>query len=115
MDSLAKFWKTLNDGTIEQQEPDGREIVASMKRAIIKGEEAEWSETCFCNTPLRHERSTIYDQYFTNLKVEPLSTPVRLEGQPFWEYLQDHSINGRGRTPATTAIGGMKYVPIRMI
>jgi hypothetical protein len=115
MDSLAKFWRILNDGTVEHQDPDGREIVASMKRAIIKGEQAEWSQTCFCDPPLRHERATIYDRYFTNLTVEPLSKPVRLEGQRFWEYLQDHSLGGSGRTPAMSAIGGVKYVPIRMI
>ena len=29
------FYRKLTDGSIEDQEPDGREIVASMKRARI--------------------------------------------------------------------------------
>ena len=35
MGELARLWTALNNGTIESQEPDGEEIVASMKRAIM--------------------------------------------------------------------------------
>src|SRR6266566_1467080 len=71
---MAGFWTLLNNGTIEAQKPDGGEIVASMRRAVMNGDKVEWHETCFCNPPLRHERATIYDQFFTDLKKEPLVT-----------------------------------------
>ena len=34
-ENLDKFYKKLNDGTIYNQIPDGKEIVASMKRAKL--------------------------------------------------------------------------------
>ena len=37
-DTAADFLRKLTDGTIQKQEPDGREIVASMKRAVIDKE-----------------------------------------------------------------------------
>ena len=39
----ARFWTLLNHGTIEAREPDGREIVASMRRAVMNG--ARWNGT----------------------------------------------------------------------
>ena len=33
--TAAEFHRLLTDGTIENQKPDGKEIVASMKRAKI--------------------------------------------------------------------------------
>ena len=59
---MARFWSLLNDGTINAQKPDGSEIVASMKRAVVKGDKVSWYETCFCSPPLQHERSTVYDR-----------------------------------------------------
>jgi len=32
---LGEFYKKLTDGTIENQNPDGEEIISSMKRAVI--------------------------------------------------------------------------------
>ena len=32
---LAGFYQRLTDGSISNQKPDGKEIVASMKRAVI--------------------------------------------------------------------------------
>jgi len=66
-----EFYQKLTDGTIKKQRPDGREIIASMKRAIIDSTGlVNWTETCYCPTPLYHERSTVYDNYFTNMKTE---------------------------------------------
>ena len=34
-DKVAEFYLKLTDGTIASQRPDGKEIVASMKRAVL--------------------------------------------------------------------------------
>ena len=60
-----EFFKKLTDGSISNQKPDGNEIVSSMKRAkIIEPGIIAWYEMCFCSSPLKHERSTVYDFYF---------------------------------------------------
>ena len=67
---LEEFFTKLTNGTIESQKPDGEEILASMRRAKIKDNlSLEWYEKCFCATPLKHERETIYDSTFFNRKA----------------------------------------------
>ena len=56
-ETIGEFYRKLADGTVSKQRPDGEEIVASMKRAVLTGPgAAEWYEMCFCPTPLDHER-----------------------------------------------------------
>jgi len=46
--TAAEFHRLLTDGTIESQKPDGKEIVASMKRAKIDDSGiVRWSEVCY--------------------------------------------------------------------
>jgi len=88
-DQLAEFFKKLSDGTIESQKPDGAEILNSMKRAIIKEDESlKWFETCFCATPLKHERETIYDTYFYEMKITLVEKHQELQGKLFWDYME---------------------------
>ena len=112
---LQRFWTLLNDGTIRSQEPDGGEIVASMKRAMLTGGTVEWSETCYCNRPLDHERSTIYDQFFSDIEVQPQISPASLKGEQFWRYLQ----RTFGETPKTlrgeTLSTGLRHIPLRLL
>jgi len=115
IESIPRFWKILNDGTVEEQTPDGEEIVASMKRAVIAGGRAEWSETCYCTPPLQHERSTIYDQFFRNIEIKPITGPIRLDGERFWNYLRDYSTTAEGRSSESRASIGMRYAPIRIL
>ncbi len=89
LQEIGRFREQLSDGTIESQRPDGSEIVASMKRAVIAGDRAEWYETCYCNPPLRHEKATVYDKYFTDMQVEPANKEQRLSGESFWQFLQE--------------------------
>ena len=91
-DTAADFLRKLTDGTIESQEPDGREIVASMKRAVI-GEDGivRWSEKCFCPTPLQHERETVYDHHFTDLKTEEIEDYIDFQGRSFMECLKERA------------------------
>jgi len=89
---LKEFFTKLTDGTIENQKPDGSEILASMKRAKIEDDlSLEWYETCFCASPLKHERETIYDTYlydFQTTLVDEIKEDI--EGSSFWEYMESN-------------------------
>ncbi len=83
------FYRILTDGTVQNQKPDGAEIVASMKRAkITDANKIEWYELCYCPTPLAHERSTVYDRYFENLSTQPVEEIGDFKGESFWKYLE---------------------------
>ena len=87
-DRAGEFFRKLTDGTIAGQQPDGREIVASMKRArMTSAGMIEWFETCYCESPLKHERETIYDFYLSDIETEPVETKGELTGDSFWDYL----------------------------
>ena len=87
-EKMGEFYQKLSDGTITSQKPDGREIVSSIRNAkLTKPMIVEWCETCFCETPLAHERETVYDQYFHDMEVIEINDNPELEGQSFWEYL----------------------------
>ena len=89
-ETAADFLRKLTDGTIEAQKPDGREIVASMNRAVIDNDGVvRWSEVCYCPTPLQHERETVYDRHFTDLETEEVDGCVEFEGKPLMERLQE--------------------------
>ena len=88
--TAAEFHRLLTDGTIESQKPDGKEIVASMKRAKIdEAGVVHWSEVCYCPTPLQHERATVYDHYFETIQTEEVEDYVEFEGEDFMEHLAD--------------------------
>jgi hypothetical protein len=115
IDKLPLFWTILNDGRVEKQEPDGREILASMKRAVMVDGEVRWHETCYCTPPLQHERSTVYDQFFSHIQIEPLRDPSMLKGESFWDYLRNYS-NMESNEPAEASVAThIKYVPIRIL
>ena len=87
-EKMSEFYQKLTDGTIENQKPDGHEIVASMKRAKITSPQTiQWSETCFCSTPLKHERDTIYDNFLTNLETKTIDDYVEFDGELFFDFL----------------------------
>ena len=84
----TEFLEKLTDGSIEQQRPDGPEIVASMKRAKITAPGViEWSETCYCPNPLAHERETVYDHFLSEIQTEKISSEAEIKGESFWDYL----------------------------
>lgn len=86
--NMQTFYRILTDGTIKAQQPDGIEIIEAMKRAVMVGDEVEWYETCFCGPPLKHERLTVYDKFFKDMKIEAVKSPPRLEGESFWDRLR---------------------------
>jgi hypothetical protein len=83
-----EFLRILTDGTVSSQKPEGQEIVASMRRAVRRDSRVEWAETCYCSPPLAHERATVYDRFFTDIKTEPIESNTPLQGESFWEYLE---------------------------
>lgn len=87
-ETAAEFRRALRGGTIARQQPDGQEIVESMRRAVVaEGGVIEWSEICYCPSPLQHERSTVYDRFFDNLTTEAVDGYQSHEGRPFLEHL----------------------------
>jgi hypothetical protein len=85
----GEFLVRLADGSIQRQEPDGEEIVASMQRARVDETGiVRWSEVCYCPTPLQHERETVYDHFFTDLETQEAVAYVHFDGEPFLDYLQ---------------------------
>ena len=87
-DKMGEFYQKLSDGTIAGQKPDGRELVSSIRKAILtKALVVEWCETCFCETALAHERETVYDQYFHNMEIIEINDDPEIDGQSFWDYL----------------------------
>jgi hypothetical protein len=87
-DRAREFLARLNDGSIAAQRPDGAEIVAAMQRARVGPDgAARWTETCYCPTPLRHERATVLDHYFTGIETKVIDKPVTFDGAPLMDRL----------------------------
>jgi hypothetical protein len=85
---IGEFYRKLADGTVAKQRPDGEEITASMKRAVLTAPGvAEWYEKCFCPTPLYHERQTQYDFYFTDITTAEVQEYGDIEGDSLWDYM----------------------------
>ncbi len=88
VETAAEFFRRLTDGTIENQKPDGKEIVASMRRAKIDHEGVvRWSEVCYCPTPLQHEKKTVYDHFFDAVETNEAEDYVDFEGEDFMQDL----------------------------
>jgi len=88
-EKMGEFYQKLTDGTIQNQKPDGQEIINSMKRAKITAPKIiQWSEMCFCPTPLKHERETIYNHFLTDLETKTIDNYVEFDGESFFDFLQ---------------------------
>ena len=84
------FLSRLSDGSIAMQKPDGQEIVALMKRAVVLEDgRIGWTQTCFCAVPLAHERQTVLDAHFISITATAIPGHVTLDGAPFLERLED--------------------------
>jgi len=87
-EKMEEFYQKLTDGTIQNQKPDGQEIVNSMKRAkITELNIIQWSEMCFCSPPLKHERETVYNQFLENMETTVIDDYVEYEGELFMNFL----------------------------
>jgi hypothetical protein len=89
---MKEFYQKLIDGTIQDQKPDGQEIINSMKRAkIIEPNIIQWSEMCFCSPPLKHERETVYNQFLEDIETKAIDDYVEYEGESFMNFLEKQS------------------------
>jgi hypothetical protein len=87
-EKIVEFYRKLADGTLAKQRPDGEEITASMKRAVLTAPGvAEWYEKCFCPTPLAHERQTQYDFYFSDMTTGEAEGYGEIKGESLWDYM----------------------------
>ncbi|PHQ92697.1 MAG: hypothetical protein COB42_00850 [Sulfurimonas sp.] len=87
---LKDFFSKLTDGSIESLKPDGTEILHSMKNAKISSDNIiVWYESCFCEIPLNHERTTVYDKYFDAFIPDLVERRKDdIVGKSFWEYMR---------------------------
>jgi hypothetical protein len=91
-EKMKEFYQKLTDGTIENQKPDGQEIVNLMKRAkITEANVIQWSEMCFCSPPLKHERETVYNQFLEDIETKVTDEYVEYEGELFMDFLSKQS------------------------
>ncbi len=88
-EKMGEFYRKLTDGTIQNQKPDGQEIVNSVKRAkITEPNTIQWSEMCFCPTPLKHERETVYNHFLIDMETEIIDDYAEFDGELFFEFLE---------------------------
>lgn len=88
-DRAGEFHRRLTDSTIAAQEPDGAEIVAAMGRARIGPDgTVRWTETCYCASPLKHERETVLDSYFTAIVTEETGAHADFDGEPLMAHIK---------------------------
>ena len=87
--TMVEFYRKLTDGTILDQKPDGQEMVNSMKRARITSPNViQWTETCYCSPPLKHERETVYNHFLTDIETEIVDDYMEFKGESFMDFLQ---------------------------
>lgn len=88
---MKAFYTALTDGSISDQEPDGAEIVNAMQKAMkTEPDTLEWYETCQCDTPLNHERETVYDKYLYDIEtILVYEIKDDIKGSSFWDCLED--------------------------
>ncbi len=91
-ESKAKeFYQLLTGGSLEDQAPDGPEILASMDRATMDSSGlVSWTELCYCSPPLKHERGTVYDEYFSDLQTEEITGHEKFEGESFMKHISKY-------------------------
>ncbi len=88
---MKEFYTALTDGSIAELEPDGPEIVNAMQKAVKTSDDRlEWYEVCHCDTPLEHERDTVYNKYMQDIETT-LVYEVKddLIGSSFWDCLEN--------------------------
>lgn len=88
-ETMVDFYRKLTEGTILNQKPDGQEIVNSMRRARITAPNIiQWTETCYCSPPLKHECETVYNHFLTDIETEIVDGYMEFEGQSFMNFLK---------------------------
>lgn len=80
---LESLRTKLDNGEVQAKRPYGEEMhQALLKARVTKDGWAMWEEKCYCNPPLKQERSVL-DQHFTDL------TTKSLEKNEGWKQIED--------------------------
>ncbi len=59
-----------------------------MERARIGADgTVRWTETCYCPSPLKHERETVLDRYFSDIETEEVAAHAEFDGEPLLDRL----------------------------
>ena len=83
-----EYYQLLTGGSLEDQVPDGPEILVSMDRATLDSSGlVRWTELCYCSPPLAHERATVYEKYFSEMQTEETENHERFEGESFIKHI----------------------------
>ena len=54
-----------------------------------KAKTIEWYETCFCATPLKNERETVYAKYLYDFSTTLITSESEdIVGESFWNYME---------------------------
>ena len=94
IEKADQYRRLLSDGTIAAQKPDGAEIAASMRRAVLTPDgRVQWSELCYCDPPLKHERTTVLDRFFSSIETEEIPAHQSYEGVAFLDHLDRLAAN----------------------
>lgn len=88
-DNLSELSEKLADNSINKIYPYGSEMQDCLSKARIDDEGyAIWEELCYCNPPLKQERS-ILTQYFTDIRTQTVSKGegwIQIENLPLlWD------------------------------
>ncbi len=80
-ETAVRLKAKIADGSIQRQHPDGAEIMASMARAVLTDDgRVQLTETCYCQTPLWHERTSVLDAHFDDISATPVPHHLSLKG-----------------------------------
>ena len=79
-----------------------------MGRACIGSDgTVRWTETCFCPTPLKHERDTVLDRYFTDIQTDLIDAQPAVPDKPLMNQLRleepDTALKPRPRAGSDTS------------
>ena len=64
---------------------------ANLTKKLIKSGIVEWFENCGCSPPLKHERETQYDYYFSEIITKHVDKMARIKGKSFWSYMEKNN------------------------
>ncbi|MCB1186657.1 hypothetical protein KDL29_05755 [bacterium] len=95
-----EFRRILKDGTIRQENPDGREICESMMRARFQDSgRVHWTQASFSSEPLKYEIDSVYRHYFEDIQVNEVEGHISFHGPMFMDHLLVLELQALGHLP----------------
>lgn len=73
-DRLQELEGRLASGEVRRMRPFGRSLSVGLRGARVdRRGTAWWEEEDYCSPPLKEERAVVLDDYFEDLRVEPVT------------------------------------------